>query len=720
MHPLDSSRLTQAGPQPRSGLLAARPPGESRSRRPAGSLPGSLLGSLPGLLALAAGLLLALAACGGTDPGTGSPAGSPSSAAVASTGASADAAAKAAHPYYRVTPIVGPASDDPYLRLVPSLSFVRLAEDGQVTGIASRGPDRSNDIYYWRPATGYAAIIGGPGQVRDINDHGVVAGNQMGGMVPPAIPYIWAPGDTSARLLGPDGLRSQVIGLSNDGLVIGHTIDPSAPGTTLGSPGTVTALVYWRADGSFHPLTLPGPEPARFAAINRAGVATGSYGKQPFLWSETTGIQLLPLPAGVIAARPFTIGEGGQLAGLATLPDGSTTRPFVWDEAAGLQLIDADLGPMDDDRYEYYDYRVSRAGAVLIASKFLPTVRAVYWSPGGGVRELITEQGTSGQARWMSPDGAVVGWYKGADEVQTAFVWTEAEGLADLNARIDPALGIHLEDALRLTDDGHIVAATSSSLVLLAPKPATPPAANTPPILGDIEADDVIPVATAFTVSARFTDVDAGDRHTASFDFGDDSGPQPGRITATGNGAWTVTGSHSYATTGVYDVTLTVADSAGAQVTATRKISVPDTTVGHVVGIGHFISEPGAYRGQPEASGRAEIAFVSRYRHGREQPSGMAALRFRAGNLFFRSSHYEAMTVVDDRIRITGTGKLNDEAGYRFTLTAIDGTPAGQKDRVRIEIVACDGSVRYDNQSATEAAEGMALGGGTVRISRRD
>src|SRR5262249_24225276 len=84
---------------------------------------------------------------------------------------------------------------------------------------------------------------------------------------------------------------------------------------------------------------------------------------------------------------------------------------------------------------------------------------------------------------------------------------------------------------------------------------------NTPP------APDPIPGQSTteggpLVVSATFTDPDAGDIHTAVFDWGDGTSG-PGVVTATGPGTYDVSASHDYADDGSYQGTLTITDAAG-------------------------------------------------------------------------------------------------------------------------------------------------------------
>ncbi len=90
---------------------------------------------------------------------------------------------------------------------------------------------------------------------------------------------------------------------------------------------------------------------------------------------------------------------------------------------------------------------------------------------------------------------------------------------------------------------------------------AAPDPSNTPPMVaagGDAGGDE----GTTVNLAATFTDADVDDTHTATIDWGDASGLEPGTVTEAG-GAGMVDGSHVYADNGVYTVTVTVNDGHG-------------------------------------------------------------------------------------------------------------------------------------------------------------
>lgn len=649
------------------------------------------------LLAIAA--LILQAACGGA--GDSPATGEASTARATPPSAAAAIEAKAVHATYSVTPITLAADQG----RISSPTFI-LADGGQLglTGLGNQ--DRSLAHIYWRSDLGAIQIDRSPrsGGIAAINRNGLVVGTGSEGTFP-GNPYLWSLAGGLRRLESAP-LGAQLRGISDSGLIIGNDDNHAA---------------WWNADGVPQRISIPGDQYPVFVAMNPAGLAVGTYSvgayqSAPFTWSREAGAVLMTLPEGVVSTFPFAIGEGGQVVGYAELAgdEPRQTRPFIATAGGTLRLIDADLGRLGTT----YRYGVSRSGAVVSTATI--NSRPIYWTEAAGFRDLIGEAGSSGQAEAISPDGTVVGWYKGADEVQRAFAWTEAVGLVDLNERIDPALGIHLDSALRVTDDGHIVAAAGEGFVMLAPRDAPPPAA-TAPLLTSIEAADVVTAGSPLSASARYTDPDAGDSHRASWDWGDGSGVV-GAVLTPASGGGSVSGEHSYPTAGSYVITLTVIDAAGHEARATRTVSVvdqPTSTAGQAAGAGHFVSPPGALRTRPDVSGRAQIGFLARSDHDGGSPDGMVAFRLRAGELVFVGHNTESIVVEGDRARIEGSGKVDQVSGYRFVLIAIDGKNNGTRDRIHLQIFAPDGSPLYDNQPVAGSGDGIALTAGTVKVGQR-
>jgi uncharacterized protein len=245
---------------------------------------------------------------------------------------------------------------------------------------------------------------------------------------------------------------------------------------------------------------------------------------------------------------------------------------------------------------------------------------------------------------------------------------------------------------------------------------------NAPPVVGPITAPAApVGVNTAFAVSAPFADPETYDTHTALWNWGD--GSTTAGIVNESNGAGTVSGSHTYATPGVYTVVLTVTDDNGNSATATYEHVVAyDVNGGFVIGGGWISSPAGAWLPNPAAKGKAVFGFVSKYKKNALVPNGETLFLFSAGRMNFKSSGYAWLVVNGAKAQYTGAGRINGAGDYGFTLTAVDGKlPGGDgKDKLRMQIWDRNNgnAIVYDNQLGlgNDATPTTVLGGGAIAI----
>jgi len=244
---------------------------------------------------------------------------------------------------------------------------------------------------------------------------------------------------------------------------------------------------------------------------------------------------------------------------------------------------------------------------------------------------------------------------------------------------------------------------------------------NEPPEIIHITNPDPVLVHTELSIFGIFIDPDEGDTHTAEWDWGDTS-VSPGMVD---DDADTVTGTHTYTSTGLYTVTLTVWDAAKDSDTEMHQyIVVYDPNGGFVTGGGWIYSPRGSYTPYPELHGKAKFAFTIKYKKGATAPMGNTQFKFRAAELSFYSITYHWLVITGSRVQFEGTGMINDEGEYGFMLTAIDGDRKGGDglDRFRIKIWDMDKNdlIIYDNEIGLddEADPTTVLSGGEIVIHR--
>ena len=222
--------------------------------------------------------------------------------------------------------------------------------------------------------------------------------------------------------------------------------------------------------------------------------------------------------------------------------------------------------------------------------------------------------------------------------------------------------------------------------------------------------------------AASSTDPGTTDTHTATWRF--DDAPRAGTVTESrGSGSASLV--TAFTAPGVYSVALTVADGDGRVGTSSTVHGLPafvvvyDASAGFVTGGGWITSPAGAYAPSPGATGKATFGFVAKYKPGAAKPDGNTEFAFTTGGFDFRSTTYDWLVVAGTKAQYRGQGTVNGVAGYRFLLTAYDGSP----DRLRLKVWDASNAVVYDNRRGAtddiDDADPQALGGGSIVIHRK-
>ncbi|HEX7635029.1 MAG TPA: PKD domain-containing protein [Noviherbaspirillum sp.] len=236
---------------------------------------------------------------------------------------------------------------------------------------------------------------------------------------------------------------------------------------------------------------------------------------------------------------------------------------------------------------------------------------------------------------------------------------------------------------------------------------------NVPPSVGPVTAP-AAPVAlnTAVNVHAGFTDPGVLDTHTTAIDWGDGTTSSGSMMEANGSGS--VTGTHSYATPGLYTVKVTVTDKDGGVGSSSyRYVVVVDPNGPFVTGGGQV--------DLPE--GPAQFDFVVKYKDkGQSTPTGNGQLQLTSGKFSFRSSRYDWLVATEGKAVFAGSGTLNGAGDYGFMVNLIDaGSGKKGSDALRIKIWdKATGAVVYDTQpGAAETADPTLLfSGGNITIHK--
>jgi probable HAF family extracellular repeat protein len=286
-----------------------------------------------------------------------------------------------------------------------------VSDKGQVVGL-SELPSGVVNGFLWDEATGIHSVgsLHRHSEAWDINELGQIVGESDtpgGGLHP----FLWqpdTPNGTSGTMydLGSFGGEGGAWQINESGLVSGGCELPD---------GQANHPFLWRpydpngTDGEMTDLgTLGGPD-ADARAINDFGQTAGRSWVpllpnrfRTFVWTPHaasiaagTMLELNTFPLGNAFARG--INNSGEVVGAAWLSDEITTRAFKWT-------------PDNPNA---------------------PT--------GGHARDLGTLGGGSSYAHGINDRGDVVGQCTTSSGVQTAFLWTQAEGMIDLSASLASA-----------------------------------------------------------------------------------------------------------------------------------------------------------------------------------------------------------------------------------------------------------------------------------------
>jgi hypothetical protein len=251
---------------------------------------------------------------------------------------------------------------------------------------------------------------------------------------------------------------------------------------------------------------------------------------------------------------------------------------------------------------------------------------------------------------------------------------------------------------------------------------------NNPPVIETLDVTAPAALGEPVTATVNFCDPDFWQTHTITIDWGDGTSTTIELPAGTSEedecqdvSETREAPDDNYVATGVYTVTVTVEDEAGASDSASEFAVIYDPSSGFVTGGGWIDSPTSAYAADPNLTGKANFGFVSKYKKGADVPTGNTQFQFKVADLNFKSISYQWLLIAGSKAKFKGDGTINGDGNYGFMLTGIDGDLNGGDgvDKFRIKIWDSDDNIVYDNKTGEDDdADPTALGGGSIVIHK--
>ena len=240
--------------------------------------------------------------------------------------------------------------------------------------------------------------------------------------------------------------------------------------------GILHAFLWTSAGGMQDLGTLTGSSGQSEAfAINSAGVIAGeslaSDGTSHVVTWTNGVIQDLGALPHFASGYGFAVNDKTQIAG-TILPGNSLTDAFSWTGSGGFVNIGKLPGGTTAAAYG-----INSNGAIVgsadVGDKNF--THAILWTATVGLQDLGTlTAGGSDQARAINDRGQVVGIDSGSNGIASAFLYTKATLMWNLNLLIRPGSGWQLQSANAINNKGFIAATgvfqSVSQAALLTPK----------------------------------------------------------------------------------------------------------------------------------------------------------------------------------------------------------------------------------------------------------
>lgn len=245
--------------------------------------------------------------------------------------------------------------------------------------------------------------------------------------------------------------------------------DINDKGEVVGSMNVFTGIRAFRSqrkDKLVFLDQLPGDTSSVALAIGLSGKATGwssgSTRVRAAIWSPVGAVQALPMLPDSESCRGLAINNHGDVAGVCDTSAGP--RAVLW--AGGSDKTAQDLGMLSGD-YGSEASGINDSGDIVGTSMDRAKgQRAVLWPKGSVIKDLGTlPDRLSSRALAINNRGEVIGVSEGNGEEQ-AFLWTNEEGMQDLNNLLSSVSDFKLTHAISISSGGSITAIGHDKITL--------------------------------------------------------------------------------------------------------------------------------------------------------------------------------------------------------------------------------------------------------------
>jgi probable HAF family extracellular repeat protein len=339
---------------------------------------------------------------------------------------------------------------DPAVRVAGIVLSLGAAACGDDDSIGPEPPgDRCAEVASSSPFVELGTLGGAVAFALDVNDRGEVAGMSL---------------DGTAR---ERAVRWSAAGAISDlgtitGYTGGHATAINERGEVAGfSSGSAKGLraVLWNAAGELRELGTLGGAYSVALTINEDGAVAGlsqiasGGAAHAFYWTRSDGMRDLGRLAGTVASEAMGLNGEGEVVG-TSLTEHGRPRAFFWSAESGMR----ELMPPAGVNAPAAAAAINDAGAAVGSFAGPDGARAVLWPDAadggmggaGGARDLGTLGGSWSEASDINACTQVIGTSENEAGETRAFVWTEHDGMVELDAPADA----RATTGVSISDDG--------------------------------------------------------------------------------------------------------------------------------------------------------------------------------------------------------------------------------------------------------------------------